>query len=73
MAPVHTGKMTKAGFKQYVIPVNDWPENSSDLNTVVNRKTRDTWPNAEELKAAVKTTSVSITPQEHTTHHNTIL
>ena len=48
-----------------------WPTNLSDLNPIENlwgivkRKMRDTRPNnADELKAAIKATWASMTPQQ---------
>ncbi len=51
--------------------VLDWPENSPDLNPIENiwvifkRKMSDTRPNnAGDLKAAIKATWASITPEQ---------
>ncbi|CAJ0959493.1 unnamed protein product [Ranitomeya imitator] len=70
--PIHTAKSTNTWFTNNSITVLDWPANSPDLNpidnlwSIVKRKMRDTRPNnADELKAAIKATSASITPQQH--------
>ena len=71
LAPAHTAKGTSTWFKDHGIPVLDWPANSPDLKPIQNlwgivkRKMRDTRPNnAEELKAAIRATWASITPQQ---------
>ncbi len=71
LAPVHTAKGTKSWFKYHGVTVIDWPANSPDLNpieniwAVVKRKMRDTRPNnADDLKAAIKATWTSITPEQ---------
>ncbi len=68
--PAHTAKGTKSWFNDHGVTVLDWPANSPDLNIenlwgIVKRKMRDTRPNyADELKATVKATWASITPQQ---------
>ncbi len=71
LTPAHTAKGTKSCFNDYGVTVLDWPANSSDLNPIENiwgivkRKMRDTRPNnADDLKAAIKTTWASITPEQ---------
>ncbi len=71
LAPAHTDKGTKSWFNDYGVTVLDWPANSPDLNSIANlwgivkRKTRDTRPNnADDLKAALKATCASITPEQ---------
>ncbi len=71
LAPAHTAKGTKSWFNEHGVTVIDWPANSPDLNPkenlwgIVKRKMRDTRPNnADELKAAVKATWASITPEQ---------
>ncbi len=71
LAPAHTAKGTKSWFNDHGVTVLDWPANSPDLNPIENlwgivkRKMRDTRPNdADELKATVKETWVSIPPQQ---------
>ena len=71
LAPAHTAKSTNTWFNDHGITVLDWLANSPDLNpienlrSIVKRKLRDTRPNkADELKATIKTTWASITPQQ---------
>ncbi len=70
LAPAHTAKGTKSWFNDHGVTVLDWPVHSPYLNTIENlwgivkRKMRDTRPNnADDLKAAIKATWASITPQ----------
>ncbi len=71
LAPVHTAKGTKSWFNDHGVTVLDWPANSPDLNpienllAIVKRKMRDTRPNnVDDLKAALKATWASITPEQ---------
>ena len=71
LAPAHSAKATSTWFKDHGIPVLNWPANSPDLKPIeilwgiVKRKMRYARPNnAEELKAAIRATWASITPQE---------
>ncbi len=71
LAPVHTAKGTKSWFNDHGVTVIDWLANSPDLNPkenlwgIVKRKMRDTRPNnADDLKAAIKATWSSITPEQ---------
>ncbi len=71
LAHAHTAKGTKSWFNEDGVTVLDWPTNSPDLNPIENlwgivkRKKRDTRPNkADDLKAAIKATWASITPQQ---------
>ncbi len=65
-APAHTANATKSRFSDHGVTVLDWTENSPDLNTIENLwKMRDTRPNnADDLKAAIKATWASITPEQ---------
>ncbi len=70
-APAHTAKGTKSWFNDHGVTVLDWPVNLPDLNPIENiwgivkRKMRDTRPNnADDLKAAIKATWASITPEQ---------
>ncbi len=70
LALAHTAKGTKSWFNDHGVTVLDWSVNSPDLNPldnlwgIVKRKMRDTRPNnADDLKAAIKATWASITPE----------
>ncbi len=68
LAPAHTAKGTKSWFNDHGVTLVDWPANSPDLypiENLVKRKMRDTRPNnADDLKAAIKATWASITPEQ---------
>ncbi len=71
LAAAHTAKCTKCWFNDHGVTVLDWPANSPDpkpienLWGIVKRKMRDTRPNnADDLKAAIKSTWSSITPEQ---------
>ncbi len=68
LAPAHTAKGTKSWSNDHVVTVLHWPANSPDLNHlwgIVKRKMRDTRPkNTDDLKAAIKATWASITPEQ---------
>ncbi len=68
LAPAHT---SKSWFNDHGVTVLDWPANSPDLNPIENlwgivkRKMRNTRPNnADDLKAAIRATCASITPEQ---------
>ncbi len=68
LPPAHTAKGTKSWFNDHGVTV---PANSPDLHPIENlwglvkRKIRDTRPNnADDLKAAIKATWASITPEQ---------
>ncbi len=57
----HTAKGTKSWFNDHGVTVLDWPANSP----VLSRGRWDTRPNnADDLKAAIKATWASITPEQ---------
>ncbi len=71
LAPAHTAKGPKSWFNDHGVTVLDWPANSPDLNPIeylwgiVKRNMRDTrLNNADDLKAAIKATWASITPEQ---------
>ncbi len=71
LAPAHAAKSTKSWLNDHGVGVLDWPENSPDLNPIENiwgiikRKMRNKRPkNEDELKATVKETWASISPQQ---------
>ncbi len=62
LAPAHTAKIW---FNDHGVTVLDWPENSPDLNLIENLRMRDTRPNnADDLKAVIKASWASITPEQ---------
>ncbi len=71
LASPHTANGTKSWFNDHGAPVLDWPANLPDLNPIENlwgivkRKMRYPRPNnADDLKAAIKATCASITPDQ---------
>ncbi|KAI2660992.1 Transposable element Tc1 transposase [Labeo rohita] len=71
LVPAYTAKSTKSWLNDHGVGVLDWPANFPDLNPienlwgVVKRKLRNKSPkNADELKATVKETWASISPQQ---------
>ena len=71
LAPTHSAKTTTKWFADHDITVFDWPANLPDLNPIENlwgivkRKMRNTRPkNTDTLKATIKATWASITPQQ---------
>ncbi len=71
LAPAYTAKGTKSWFNDHGVTVLDWLANSPELNPIdnlwgiVKRKMRDSRPNnADDLKAALKASWASITPQQ---------
>ncbi len=71
LTPAHTAKSTKSQLNDHGVGVFDWPANSPDLNPrenlwgIVKRKMRNHRPkNADELKATVKETWASTSPQQ---------
>ena len=70
LAPARSAKATSTRFKDHGIHVLNWPANSPDLNPIENlwgivkNKMRYARPNAEELKATIRATWASITPQQ---------
>ncbi len=63
-APTHTSKVTKSWFNDHDVPVLDWPL-YENLWVIVKRKMRDTRPNnTDNMKAAIKATWASITPEQ---------
>ncbi len=68
LEPAHTAKGTKSWLNDHSVTVLDWPPNSPDLKPIENlvkRKMKDTRPiNADDLKASIKVTWASITPEQ---------
>ncbi len=63
LAPAHTAKSIKSWLNDHGVCALDWPANSPPY--IVKRKMRNKRPkNADELKATVKETWASITPQQ---------
>ncbi len=71
LAPAHTAEGIKSWLNDHGVTVLDWPANSPDLNPIENqwcivkRKMRNIRPNnADDMKAAIKATWASITPEQ---------
>ncbi len=71
LAPAYTAKTTCKWFADHDITVLDWPANSPDLNPIENlwgivkRKISNIRSNiTDELKAVIKATWASITPEQ---------
>ncbi len=71
LTPAHSAKTTSKWFADHDITVLYWLDNSPDLNPmenlwgIVKRKTSNIRPNhTDKLKAAIKATWASITPQQ---------
>ena len=72
LAPAYTAKSTKTWFNNHGFTVLDWPANLLDLNPIENlwcivqMKVRDSRPNnTDVLKATIRVTWASITPQQY--------
>ncbi len=72
LAPAHTAKGYKIWFNDHGLTGLDWPANSPDLNPIENLRgivnqeedERHQTNNADDLKAAIKATLASITPEQ---------
>ncbi len=63
LTPAHTAKSTKSWLNDHGVGVLDW--SAKNLWSIVKRKMRNKRPkNADELKATVKETWASISPQQ---------